>query len=108
MQIRSLGAERQSQLKGNVVNIENDLDICAKVIPREFEECSTVQIKLMRRLKDKNPYMYEVVRPYHVYKAAQFLQTTPLYKQYNVQLSSYWSSFNYGMASFKYYLHVLL
>jgi len=33
MQIRLVGSERQSKLKGNVVNVdvENDLNICAQV-----------------------------------------------------------------------------
>jgi len=97
MQIRSLGAERQSQLKGNVINVENDLDICAKTIPRNFQESCTIQIKLMRRLRDSRPYMYETIRPFAVYKAAKYLQTTPLYQQYNVQLSEEWNSYDQGI-----------
>ena len=73
MQIRLLGFERQSALRGNVVNIENDLDICAKVLPRKFDETSTVQVQLMRRMTYKSPYMYETIRPKKVYDAAIFL-----------------------------------
>jgi hypothetical protein len=51
MQIRLMGTEQQSTLRENVVNVENDLDICAQVLPRKFDETSTVQVQLMRRMK---------------------------------------------------------
>jgi len=96
MQIRLMGTERQSVLKGNVVNVENDLDICAKVLPRRFDETSTVQVKLMRRMKYKIPYMHEIVRPQPVYRAAKYLLNTPLYKNENIILSEDWNKYEDG------------
>jgi len=64
MQIRLVGCGQQSSLRGNVVNVENDLDICASVLPRSFDQTSTVQVKLMRKMDHKTPYMYETIRPY--------------------------------------------
>jgi len=90
MQIKLLGAERQSILKGNVVNIENDLDICTSVIPRNFNNTSTVQVQLMRRLNDKRPYMYETIRPSKVHRAAEYLVGTQLYRNENIKLSRKW------------------
>jgi len=96
MQVKVLGSERQMGLKENVVNIENDLDICAQVLLRRFDETSTVQVKLMRRMNDKTPYMYEVVRPSKVYKAAKFLVQQPAYINQSVQLSNDWRGFDDG------------
>lgn len=94
MQIRPLGFEQQSQLRGNVVNVENDLNITTQVIPRRFEETSTVQVQLMRRMQYRRPYMYETIRPHKVHQAAVYLCGTELYK--NVELSSHLEGFNEG------------
>jgi len=102
MQIRLLGTERQSALKGNVVNVENDLNICAKVLPRTFDETSTVQVQLMRQIRNKAPYMYETISPLKVYKAAKYLLSTELYRSEGVTLSEEWSSCDIG----KFYVHV--
>lgn len=97
MQIKLLGFEKQSVLKGNVVNVENNLDICAKVLPRKFNESSTVQVQLMRRMQYKHPYMYETIRPLKVYQAGKYLINTQLYKSENVVLSENWSFYNSGI-----------
>src|ERR1700709_161898 len=97
MQIRLLGSERQSVLRGNVVNVENDLDICAQVLPRKFNETSTVQVQLMRRMQYKSPYMYETIRPQKVYRAAQYLLNTELYEAEDVVLSEDWSLYEDGI-----------
>jgi len=93
MQIRLRGCERQSALHGNVVNVENDLNVCAAVLPRRFNETSTVQVKLMRRMKYTNPYLYETIRPLRVYQAAKYLIDTDVYKTENVALSDDWSRY---------------
>jgi len=96
MQIRLVGCERQSVLRGNIVNVENDLNICAKVLPRSFDESSTVQVQLMRRMRYKSPYMYETIRPLKVYQAAKYLLGTDLYHSENVILSDEWSRYQEG------------
>lgn len=96
MQIRLLGAERQSILKGNIVNVENDLDVCTSVIPRTFDNTSTVQVQLMRRLTDRTPYMYETIRPAKTYAAAKYLLDTEGYEQENVTLSRSWENAEEG------------
>ena len=73
MQIRLVGCGLQSTLRGNVVNEGNDLDKCASVLPRTFNEMSTIQVKLMRIMIYKKLYMFETVRPFKVLKAAQYL-----------------------------------
>lgn len=96
MQIKLLGFEKQSTLRGNIVNVENNLDICAKILPRKFDESSIVHVQLMRRMNYKHPYMYETVRPSKVYEAAKYLIETDLYKSENVILSEDWSFYSNG------------
>jgi hypothetical protein len=91
MQIRSLGYCGQSGLKGNVVNIMNDLDICAKALPRQISDTGTIQVMLMRKMVYRSPYMFETIRPKAVYEAAQYLATTELYRKEGIILSTDWA-----------------
>lgn len=92
MKIVSLGCERQFGISGGVVNVPNDFDIVAKVLPRTFEESSTVQVNLSRKLAFKTPYLYQTIRPYRVFEAAKYLTGTELYMKENVILSDEWSN----------------
>jgi len=96
MQIRGIGYGLQSSLRGNVVNVENNLDICAKVLPRAFDDTATIQVKLMRKMNYKVPYMYDVIRPQAVLDAAKHLVRTDLYKKHEVSLSQDWINSNEG------------
>jgi len=104
MQIRLLGSEKQSMLRGNVVNVENDLDVCAEVLPRKFDQTSTVQVQLMRRMKYRSPYMYETIRPQKVYVAAQYLMSTELYISQNITLSEDWRYYQEGNKNLRTFL----
>jgi len=96
MQIRAVGCDRQSTLKGNVVNVEADMDEMASVLPRRFNDLSTVEIYLMRKMSYNVPYMHEVIRPSKVYKAARYLSTTDLFASENIVLSNNWERFEDG------------
>lgn len=85
MQIKLVGTEQQYKLKGNIVNVENDMDVCAKAIPRRFHEMATIQIKFSRRLADERPVWYEIVRPTVVEKAKNILLKTELYIENGVE-----------------------
>jgi hypothetical protein len=95
MQIRAVGSERQSKLDKNVVNVENDLDVCSQVLPRSFDDSSTVYVEFMRQMCGK-PYMKEVIRPAKVFKAAQYLMTTDAYLAEDVTLSDDWQGYTNG------------
>jgi hypothetical protein len=69
-----------------------------QILPRRFDETSTVQVMLMRKLCYNAPYMYEVVRPLMVYNAAKYLATTELYKNEGVVLSDAWANAKDGDA----------
>jgi len=94
MQIRLVGCGPQSTLRRNVVNVENDLDKCASVLPRTFNEMSTIQVKLMRKIIYKKPYMFETVRPFKVLKAAQYLVQQEEYIKEGISLSSDWKGYD--------------
>ncbi len=97
MQIRLRGYERQWALKGNVVNVENDLDTCVNILPRKFNEASVVQLKLMRRMSYTGHYIYDKVSPFKVMNALRYLMETPLYLKSNVIMSENWNNFTSGI-----------
>jgi len=55
-----------------------------------MNETQTIQIKLMRMMKFKTPYLYENVRPRLIYEAIMFLKETDLYKKHNIEISENW------------------
>ena len=63
MQIRHLGIDKQYGLRGNCVNVPVDVDNNVSILPRATNNIQTVQIQLMRRMTDKNPYSFETIRP---------------------------------------------
>jgi hypothetical protein len=68
----------------------NDLDICAKVLPRNLQDARVVEVQLKRRMADKGSYMHENVRPQVVQAAAHHLCTTELYIRHGVTFSEDW------------------
>ena len=72
------------------MNVESDLNVCAKILPRKFDETSTVQVKLMRKMNYNTPYMHEVIHPQNVYLAAQYLVKSEVYQAEDVRLSPDW------------------
>jgi len=94
MQIRLVSCGLQSALRGNLVNVENDLEKCASVLPRTFNETSIIQVKLMRKMIYKKPYMFQTVRLFKVLKAAQYLVQQEGYIEEGISLSSDWKGYN--------------
>jgi hypothetical protein len=90
MQIRSLGVDGQCGLRGNVVHIENDLDLSVAVLPRTEDESAVIPVGLVRHLDHQHPYIFQEIRPAKVYQAAKYLLTTPIYKEEGATLSVDW------------------
>ena len=86
--MRLVGCGQQSSSRGNIVNVENDLDICASVLPRSFDQTSTVQVKLMKKMDNKTPYLYETIRPYKVNKAVKHFVEQEAYVTDGISLCS--------------------
>ena len=63
MVIRTLGFCKQFGLKGNLVNVPMNVDTNVSILPRSFSDTYTIQLKLMRQMKNKNAFMYETIRP---------------------------------------------
>lgn len=97
MQIRLRGYEQQWSLKGNVINVENNLDTCVSALPRQFNETDVIQLKLMRRLCYRGHYIYDKICPSKVVNAVKYLLNTPLYKKENVVMSEDWNQFGNGI-----------
>lgn len=104
MNIKAVGSEQQLKLKGNIVNLENDLDICAKAIPRRFDEMSTVQLRFKRRLRDERHVWYEVIRPAVVERAKQYLMQQELYTENNVESRDDFADYSDGT----YFMHLVI
>lgn len=102
MQIRLAGFEQQWKNKGNVVNVENNLNTCVTHLPRKFNELTVVQLKLMRRMCYKKPYLYEKIRPAKVIHALKRLLTTPLYQEDNIVMVDNWCDNTNGKKIFKF------
>ncbi len=90
MQIRPLGIDKQYGLKGSVVNIPNDVDKTVNLLPRNFEDSGTIQLKFKRMLTHKSDFMHEMVRPNRVLTAAEYLVQQDLYKTEGINLSLVW------------------
>jgi hypothetical protein len=90
MQIRSLGVDGQCGIRGNVVHIENDLDMTVSVLPRTEDLSAVIPVGLVRHLDHQRPYLFQEIRPARVYQAAKYLITTPIYREEGAVLSDDW------------------
>jgi hypothetical protein len=90
MQIRSLGVDGQCGIRGNVVHIENDLDMTVSVLPRTEDLSAVIPVGLVRHLDHQRPYLFQEIRPAKVYQAAKYLVTTPIYREEGAVLSENW------------------
>ena len=90
MIIRSLGFYKQFGLKGNLVNVPMNVDTNVSVLPRSFSDTYTIQLKLMRQMKNKNAFMYETIRPKVVHTAVKYLVEQELYKDEGIVISHDW------------------
>ncbi|KAK3914850.1 41 kDa spicule matrix protein [Frankliniella fusca] len=80
----------QYGLKGSCVNVPTELNSTVSILPRNLSESETILIKLQRKMEDKVPYSYDLIRPERVYKAAEFLVQTEIYKKHNITLNTNW------------------
>ncbi|CAF4150717.1 unnamed protein product, partial [Rotaria magnacalcarata] len=62
MVIRTLGFCKQFGLKGNLVNVPMNVDTNVSILPRSFSDTHTIQLKIMRQMKNKNAFMQELYK----------------------------------------------
>ena len=87
MQIRPLKSftlNLQLGAKGSVVNIPIEINEMLTVLPKSFDEMTTIHIQLKRKLEHKSNYVFETIRPAKVCEALQYLISTPLYRKYEI------------------------
>ena len=90
MVIRTLGFCKQFGLKGNLVNVPMNVDTNVSILPRSFSDTHTIQLKLMRQMKNKNAFMYETIRPKVVHTTVKYLVEQALYKDDGIVMSNDW------------------
>ncbi|CAF4607434.1 unnamed protein product, partial [Rotaria socialis] len=74
----------------NLVNVPMNVDINVSILPRSFSDTHTIQLKLMRQMKNKNAFMYETIRPKVVHTAIKYLIGQELYKDEGIVISNDW------------------
>lgn len=73
-------------MKGSVVNIPIEINDVLQVLPRSFDNMSTIQVKLKRHMLRSSYYLFETIRPGVVCEALTYLQHTPLYNKYDIKI----------------------
>ncbi|GBM39081.1 ATP-dependent DNA helicase PIF1 [Araneus ventricosus] len=90
MQIKECSYDRQLGIKGTIVNVPINLDQTVSKLPKNINDTATVHVKLKKRLHYKSDYMYRIINPQKVFKAASYLMKTPLYQSQDVSLDLEW------------------
>lgn len=92
MQIRNLPCGSQKLVHGNIVNVPVDISPTINTLPRTLSDSYTVAVKFKRKKQYKKcAFQQEYVRPYAVWKAAEYLtQNSQLYKDLNIQIDTNW------------------
>ncbi|CAA9997342.1 unnamed protein product, partial [Nesidiocoris tenuis] len=89
MQIKSLMPNilnAQQSIKGSIVNVPVDVNEMISVLPRNFSNMSTIQIKLKRHIDHKTHYLFETIQPQKVCDAMSELVQTPLYVKHGIRV----------------------
>ncbi|XP_075158165.1 uncharacterized protein LOC142231442 [Haematobia irritans] len=95
MIITALGFERQSAIRGAVVNVPISVQETVTSLPRTFDQAHVIQLHLKRRLEYQHNYMTETIRPAKVIEAARYLINTNLYTEHGITIDNTWfESFN--------------
>ncbi|XP_037825564.1 uncharacterized protein LOC119613607 [Lucilia sericata] len=92
MIIIALGFERQSAIRGAVVNVPVSVNETVTALPRTFDQANVIQLHLRRRLEYQHDYMTETIRPAKVIEAARYLITTELYIKHGIHIDDNWFS----------------
>ena len=72
------------------MNVPISVDNTVKNLPRNFDETSTIQLDLKRRINDSHSYIFETIRPRVVLDALNELLHTELYVQEKITISEAW------------------
>lgn len=85
MQVRALPRGKQLRLSGAVTNVPTDTQRIQTVLPRQWGDEDTVALKLKRRLRFKQHFKHENIRPSRILKALRYLcMHSPLWQSLGV------------------------
>jgi len=84
MIIKSIGHERQSAIKGAVVNVPIPVSNIVTSLPRAFNEAEVIQLQLKRRMEYGHDFLAETIRPSKIADAIRYLVNTELFRKHNV------------------------
>ncbi|XP_061399099.1 uncharacterized protein LOC133334797 [Musca vetustissima] len=90
MIIVALGFERQSAIRGAVVNVPISVSETVTSLPRNFDQAQVIQLHLKRRMAYQHDYMTETIRPAKVIDAARYLINTELYIKHGISIDESW------------------
>ena len=99
MQIQNLPCGSQKLVHGNIVNVPVDISPMINTLPHALSDSYTVAVrfKCKKKYKKKCAFQEEYVRPYAVWKAAEYvLQNSQLYKDLNIQINTAWLNEHVG------------
>jgi hypothetical protein len=89
MTIRAMPRGKQLRLSGAVVNVPTDTQRIQTVLPRRWGTDDTVALKLKRRLRYKEFFRFENVRPGKILGALKYLcENSPLWQSVGVSMNA--------------------
>ena len=91
MLIHQLFPGGQFSLYGSICHLPIEIGKVISTLPRSFNQCETIAVKLKRRLCYRNSVFSENVRPQKIIDALQYLlRTSKLYQQHNINIDPQW------------------
>ncbi|KAG5685151.1 hypothetical protein PVAND_014343 [Polypedilum vanderplanki] len=92
MKLKALGCDRQLGITSGVVNVPIDVRRTIESIPARPLDSGVIELTLKRKTIYRSYYMKERVRPGAIWKAAQLLCNTELYKHEGITLNHAYES----------------
>ncbi|OAD66251.1 hypothetical protein PHYBLDRAFT_71167 [Phycomyces blakesleeanus NRRL 1555(-)] len=84
------GLSRKYRSKGGIVNVPVDVDTAVPSLSCNLNGTNTIYLSLSRRMCYVKDYIRSNTSPAKVWREIIFLQSTPLYQEYNITLSNDW------------------
>lgn len=86
IRIMPLKWDQQKGLRGNVVNVPVDVTNTVEMLPRIYEDTSTIQVNLMRRMNYTKAYMCNIVNQYKVGQALRILKNSEIFVKLGIKI----------------------
>lgn len=84
------GTTGQFKSKGGIVNVPVNVDTTVQAIPRSLDDANIIPVEPARRLRYARGYIEGAISTERVWNTALYLQSTPLFCEYNVRIDTDW------------------